>query len=235
MRRPRFFTRRVERIAERVGLAAYILTAVALVGRQYVADMTGSASLAPSAAVASSASVVAATPSPTPLVTTTTSPPSASPTAAPASASASPSPTRDPLRVTAYTNGGRRFAALSAPVGYTLATPISGSVSIVVYQFLGGEVRIGSNIPTEPFFPYVTITSADVKLVLRPGALKDDVQLLVKDGDTIRAGAPLLTIVGPGASSWRTFYDRTLTAQVLASATARPSGLELDPVALVSR
>lgn len=236
MRRPRFFTRRVERIAERVGLAAYILTAVALVGRQYVADMAGSASVAPSAAVvAPSASVVAATPSPTPLVTTIISPATASPTAAPATASASPPPTRDPLIVTAYTNGGRRFAALNAPVGYTLAAPISGSVSVVVYQFLGGEIRVGSNIPTEPFFPYITVTSADLKLVLRPGALKDDVQLLVKDGDMIRAGAPLLTIVGRGASSWRTFYDRSLTAQILASATARPSGLELDPVQLVSR
>lgn len=225
MRRPRFFTPRVERIAERVGLAVYILVAVAILGGQYVADVAGSASLAPSA------SVGGGTASPSPSVAAASASATASPSVAPV-ASASPSPTRDALMVAAYVNTGRRFAALSAPVGYTLMSPISGTVSVVVYQFLGGDIRVGSNIPSEPFYPYVTITSPDVKLILRPGALRDDVQLLVKDGDKILVGAPLFTIVGRGASSWRTFYDRSLTAQVLASATARPSGAELDPIAL---
>ena len=223
MRRPAFFTPRVERIAERVGLAAYILVAIVVLGRQYVADVAGSA--------ASASPSVPATASPTPLAATATASPVAtvSPLRTP---SASPSATKDPLVVTAYVNAGRRFAALTAPLGYTLTSPISGTVGVVVYQFLGGDIRVGSNVPSEPFYPYVTITSSDEKLVLRPGALGSDIRLLVKDGDTVRAGTPLFTIVGPGSSSWRTFYDRTMTAQVLASATARPSGAELDPLAL---
>ena len=221
MRRPRFLTPRVEQILERVGFAAYILAAVVILGGQYVVNLAGTAASAPSP----SGSVTA---SPTPQVTTATAASAATPSAA-------PSPTRDPLVVTSYVSGGHHFAALSAPVGYTLMSPITGTVSVVVYQFLGGDIRVGSNVPSEPFYPYVTITSADVKLILRPGALKDDVQLLVKDRDTIRAGAPLLTIVGNGASSWRTFYDRSFTAQVLASVTARTSGAELDPLALFAR
>lgn len=225
MRRPRFFTPRVERLTERVGFALYVLAAVAILGGQYVADVArSSASASPSVPVTSS---------PTPFVANVTA--TAAVTTSPTStASPSASPTRDPLAVVAYVNGGRRFAALTAPVGYTLMSPISGTVSVAVYQLLGGDIRVGSNVPSEPFYPYVTITSADVRLVLRPGALKDDVELLVKDGDTIRAGAPLFRIVGRGASSWRAFYDRTLTAQVLASVTARPSGVELDPIALFS-
>ena len=225
MRRPPWFTPHVERIAERVGFGLYVLGAVVILGGQYVADGRGSAaaSASPSAHLTASPTLVVATATPT-----------ATPSPAP-TGTATPSPTRDPLRVTAYLNGGRRFAALTAPVGYTLLSPVSGTVSIVVYQLLGGDIRVGSNIPSEPFYPYVTITSSDLKLVLRPGALKDDVQLLVKDGDTIRVGAPLFTIVGNGPSSWRAFYDRGLTAQVLASVTARPSGAELDPVALFTR
>ena len=225
MRRPHWFTPRVERIAERVGFALYLATAIALLTGQYLANVAGST------ASASPSLQVSASPTPAVATATVTATPSATPSPQP-TASASPSPTRGPLGVTAYVNGGRRFAALTAPVGYTLVSPISGTVSVVLYQLLDGDIRVGSNIPSEPFFPYVTITSADLKVVLRPGSLKGDVQLIVKDGDAIRAGAPLFTIVGRGASSWRTFYDRTLTAQVLASVTARPSGAELDPVAL---
>ena len=223
MRRPHWFTPRIERIAERAGFTLYLATAIVLLTGQYLASVAGStASASPSLPV---------TASPTPPAATATAAPAATPRPVP-TPSASPSPTRDPLGVTAYVNGGRRFAALTAPVGYTLVSPISGTVSVVVYQLLDGDIRVGSNIPSEPFFPYVTITSADLKLILRPGSLKSDVQLLVKDGDAIRIGAPLFTIVGKGASSWRTFYDRALTAQVLASVTARPSGAELDPVAI---
>src|ERR1700687_1869315 len=102
-------------------------------------------------------------------------------------------------------------------------------------QFLGGEVRVGSNVPSEPFFPYVTITSADRKVILRPGALNQDVQLLVKDGAAVSVGSPLFSTLNNGASSWRTFYDRSVTAQVIASVAALPSGAELDPVTLFTR
>lgn len=223
MRRPRWFTPHTERIAERFGFVLYILAAVVVLGGQYVADVAGSKTAASPSASAS----------PTPRAATVTAAATVSPSPV-TTRSASPSPTRDPLGVAPYVNGGRRFAALTAPVGYTLNSPIAGTVSVVVYQLLDGDIRVGSNVPSEPFYPYVTISSPDLKLVLRPGALKRDVELVVKDGDTIRAGAPLFTFVGSGASSWHAFYDSTLSAQVLASVTASSSGAQLDPVALFS-
>jgi hypothetical protein len=61
------------------------------------------------------------------------------------------------------------------------------------------------------------------------------VQVLVKNGQAVEAGGPLFTIRGGGASSWRTFYDPGVTAQVIASVAALPSGSELDPVPLFKR
>ena len=71
-------------------------------------------------------------------------------------------------------------------------------------------------------------------LTLRPGALDVDSELLVKDGAAVTAGTPLLRVKGPGASSWRTFYDRTLEAQVVASLTTA-GGADLDAVPLFAR
>jgi hypothetical protein len=61
------------------------------------------------------------------------------------------------------------------------------------------------------------------------------VQLLVKNGDVVAVGTPLFRIVGRGSSSWRTFYDASVSAQVIASVTALPSGAEVDPVAYFRR
>jgi hypothetical protein len=72
-------------------------------------------------------------------------------------------------------------------------------------------------------------------VILRPGALNVDVQLLVKNDELVASGTPLLRIVGPGSSSWRAFYDGAVTAQVIASVTALPSGTELDPLPLFGR
>ena len=168
---------------------------------------------------ASAASTVASTVVPTP-----------APTATPV-----PTPTKDPLAVTAYSGQGLRLAALAMPVGYTLTSPIAGTVTVIFYQFIDGEVRSGANLTDRPSFPYVLIRSSDREVKLRPGALDKDVQLIVKDGDTIAAGAPVLKIVGNGASSWATFYDRAVTAQVMASVTARPQGTEVDPVPVFRR
>src|ERR1700682_2580993 len=223
------FTPTRVRLAERLGFGLYVLIAVALVVRQIGGKIAGGA---PS----SSAPTLTAT------VATTAQPSTAAPTIAPKpQPTATAAPTQSPLAtpgaavVTAYQNGGRRFAGLAVPVGTTLASPIAGTVGVVVYQFLGGEVRVGSNVPSEPFFPYVTITSADRKVILRPGALNQDVQLLVKDGAAVSVGSPLFSTLNNGASSWRTFYDRSVTAQVIASVAALPSGAELDPVTLFTR
>ena len=135
------------------------------------------------------------------------------------------------MTVTAYSSGGKRYAALRAPVDHVYVAPIAGSVRVQLYQLIEGEVRVGSNVPALPFFPYVTVSSADRRVIFRPGALNADTQMLIKDGEHAEPGTPLFKTVGEGASSWRTFYDRGVTANVIVSVAALPSGAELDPVA----
>ena len=125
------------------------------------------------------------------------------------------------------------YVALRAPVGYAFIAPFAGAVTVRRYQLIGGELRVDSLLPGVPFFPYVTLESADRRVIFRPGALDVDTEVIVKDGDRVAAGAPLFTISGEGASSWHTFYDRGVTANVIASVSALPSGSELDPVAFV--
>ena len=160
--------------------------------------------------------------------------PSRAPTAPPATATPTPAPgaTPEPLTVFAYNSGGKRYAALRTPVGYVCLAPIAGTVQVRVYQLIDGEVRVGSNVPSLPFFPYLMLESSDRRIIYRPGALDADTQLLVKDGEPTEPGTPLFKIVGEGASSWRTFYDRGVTANVIVSVSAAPSGVELDPLAL---
>jgi hypothetical protein len=132
--------------------------------------------------------------------------------------------------VTAYSNSGKRYAALRAPVDFVYVAPIAGTVRVQLYQLINGEVRVGSQVTSLPFFPYVTVQSADRRVIYRPGALNADTQMLIKDGERAEPGTPLFKTVGDGASSWRTFYDRNVTANVIVSVAALPSGAELDPV-----
>jgi hypothetical protein len=205
---------------------------------------TVSFSRATSGATASSVIGLAATPTPQPSspppTAVATSSPTASPTStptatptAPPTATPTPSPAASPdaMTVNAYTNGGKRYAALRAPVGYVYLAPVAGTVRVQQYQLIDGEVRVGSFVPTLPFFPYITISSADRRIIFRPGALNADTEMLIKDGDRADRGTPLFKTVGEGASSWRTFYDRGVTANVIASVAVLPSGAELDPVA----
>ncbi len=197
-----------------------LANSTATVAAKATASTAATRASAPATTIAASAaSTVASTVAPTP-----------APTATPV-----PTPTKDPLAVTAYSGQGLRLAALAMPVGYTLTSPIAGTVTVIAYQFIDGEVRSGANLTDRPSFPYVLIRSSDREIKLRPGALDKDVQLIVKDGDIIAAGAPVLRIVGSGASSWATFYDRAVTAQVIASVSARPQGTEVDPVPVFRR
>jgi hypothetical protein len=192
-------------------------------------------------------SILQATPSPAAalvpdtgaLATASRTPPpppaTSSPRAVPAAtATPAPSATADPLTVTAYARGGRRYAALQAPVGYVYDAPIAGTVQVRMYQLIDGEVRVGSFVPSLPFFPYVTLESADRRIIFRLGARDADAQVLAKDGERVEPGTPLFKIIGEGASSWRTFYDRSVTANVIASVNALPSGAEIDPVAFLA-
>jgi len=144
-----------------------------------------------------------------------------------------PTITPDPLVVTGFRGQGLSLAALTMPAGYTFTSPIAGKVKVELYQYVDGQIRQG--VPDQPSYPYVYVTSADRQIKLRPGLLNTDVQLLVSDGDTVAAGAPLFKTVTTGASSWRTFYDQAILAQVVASVTAQPSGTEVDPVPVFKR
>ena len=220
----------VVRFAERLGFSLYVLLCVVLVGRELPHTLAARAS-SPSptiAAATADASPTAATAAPT--VT-----PSASPAATRASSTPAPNATTASAIVAGYQNAGRHYAALSLPVGYVLNSPMAGTATVVVYQFLEGEVRVGSNVPSEPFFPYVTIASADRRLILRPGALGRDVRVIVENGQKVNEGSPLFAIVGSGASSWRTFYDARVSAQVIASLTDPRSGADLDVLGLFDR
>jgi hypothetical protein len=221
-----------------VGLGMSVLGG-ALVVSQFAAGQA-SVPLSRSTAEATASSVIAldatATPPPPSPPTATavpTSTPSPALTVPPPTSTPTPSPTpsQETMTVTAYANGGKRYAALRAPVGYVYLAPIAGTIRVQLYQLIDGEVRIGSNVTSLPFFPYVTVSSADRRIIFRPGALNDDTQMLTKDGERAEPGTPLFKTVGEGASSWRTFYDRGVTANVIASVAALPSGAELDPVA----
>jgi biotin carboxyl carrier protein len=201
-----------------VGLGMSVL-GVAFVVSQFAAGQGGDAQ----------ATSTPPAPPPTPFVSSPT--PASTPPAPPTTPTPAPTATPDPFTATAYSNSGKRYAALRAPIGYTFTSPVAGTVTVRRYQFVSGEVRLDSLVPGLPFFPYVTLESADRRIIFRPGALDVDTELSVKDGDRVAAGAPLFKVVGDGASSWHTFYDRGVTASVIASVMALPSGAELDPVA----
>jgi hypothetical protein len=68
-------------------------------------------------------------------------------------------------------------------------------------------------------------------VIFRPGALNADTEMLIKHGERAERGTPMFKTIGDGPSSWRTFYDRAVTANVIVSVALLPSGIELDPVA----
>ena len=200
--------------------AGFWVSAMTLPSNTVVASRaTAAATLAPaSGATARAASSAAATATP-----------QSSPTPRP---SPTPVPT---LGVTAYQDQNLRLAALTMPAGYTFTSPIAGRVAIVLYQLVDGAPRSGIDDPDLPQFPYIFVRSSDRELKIRPGALDKDVKLLVKDGDLVGTGQALFTTLTDGPSSWKTFYDANVRAQVIASAVALPSGNEVDPVPVFRR
>ena len=124
---------------------------------------------------------------------------------------------------------------MRGPVGFVYTAPFAGTVQIRRYQFIDGEVRVGSRVDSLPYFPYVTLSSGDRRVIYRPGALNTDTQLLVDDGVQVAAGAALLKTAGDGPSSWHTFYDSGVSAHVIASLASLPGDVELDPVPLFTR
>lgn len=217
-----------------VGLGVSVL-GIAFVVSQFAAGQgsVAQATSSPASPAVSAAAIALVTATPTPPPATASPSPTAAPTATPATPTPTqvPSATADPMTATAYSNSGKRYAALRAPIGYAYTAPFAGTVTVRRYQLIDGQVRVDSIFPGLPYFPYVTLESADRRVIFRPGALDVDTVLIAKDGDRVAAGAPLFKTIGEGASSWRTFYDRGVTANVIASVAALPSGAELDPVA----
>jgi hypothetical protein len=214
-----------------VGLGMSVL-GIAFVVSQFATGQ-GSVAQATSSPAVNAAALVLASATPPPPPPSPSPSPTLAPTAAPAVQTPTPSSsaTADPMTAAAYTSSGKRYVALSAPVGYVFLAPLAGTVRVSLYQLIDGDVRVGSSVPSLPFFPYVTLESTDRRIIYRPGALNADTELLVKNGDRAEIGTPLFRAIGDGASSWRTFYDRSVTANVVASVAALLSGSELDPVA----
>ncbi len=131
-----------------------------------------------------------------------------------------------------YRWGGRSYAGLSVPPGTVLLAPFGGAAEIRVYQLIGGEVRVGSNFPTLPFFPYVSVASPERRITYRPGAF-GEVELLVENGATVAEGAPLFRVTGSTRSSWATFYDASVPFQVVVSLQSLPDGRDLDALGLI--
>ena len=173
------------------------------------------------------------TPSPTsqPAVLSDIATPNPSPTesAAP-SATPSAAPTPAPLTLTAFRFGGRSYVGIVASdASTTFAAPFAGTVEVRTYQFIDGEVRVGSNVATLPFFPYISIVTSDRRITYRPGTLGPVTEILAADGKSVAAGDPVFRLVALGRSSWTTFYNASAPYHVVVSLQGVPSGRDLDP------
>ncbi len=160
-----------------------------------------------------------ATPNPSP-ATTATPEPSPAETATPRAA---------PLALTGFRFGGRSYVGIGVPDACrSFAAPFAGTVEVRTYQFIDGEVRVGSNLTSVAFYPYISVVAADRKITYRPGTLGSVTELLVRDGTPVAAGDPLFRLVAPGRSSWTTFYNSSAFYDVVVSLQALPSGRDLD-------
>jgi hypothetical protein len=215
-----------------VGMAS-ALTAVVLLGAGRLI-LTGDLGIAlPSFSQASASRSPSPTPAVSPAVLSDIATPNPSPAATPTpepSPTETAAPTEAPLALSAFRFGGRGYVGIVVPdVGRTFVAPFAGRVEVTTYQFIDGEVRIGSNVPTLAFYPYVAVVTADRKITYRPGRLGAVTELLVRDGTRVGAGDPLFRLVAPGRSSWATFYNASAPYSVVVSLQAMPSGRDLDP------
>lgn len=171
------------------------------------------------------------TPTVSPAVLSDVATPNPSPTSTPEpSPTATAAPTEGPLALTSFRFVGRSYVGIVVPeVGRTFVAPFAGTVEVRTYQYIDGEVRLGSNVPALPFYPYVSVITADRKITYRPGALGSVTELLTRDKTQVGAGDPLFRLVASGRSSWATFYNSSAPYQVVVSLQGLPSGRDLDP------
>ena len=215
-----------------VGLASAVTAGVLLeVGRVILVGDLGIA--VPSFAQPGASPVPSPSPTVSPAVLSDVATPNPSPTATPTpgpSPTGTATPTEAPLALTSFRFGGRSYVGIVVPeVGRAFVAPFAGTVEVRTYQFIDGEVRLGSNVPTLPFFPYISVVAADQKITYRPGTLGAVTELLARDGTQVSAGDPLFRLVASGRSSWTTFYNASAPYQVVVSLQGVPSGRDLDP------
>jgi hypothetical protein len=175
----------------------------------------------PSASPTASPTVLSdiATPNPSPTPTPTPEP---SPTETAA-------PTPPPLSLTAFRFEGRSYVGVVVPdVDRTFVAPFAGRVEVRTYQFIDGEVRVGSNVPSLPFYPYISVVAPDRRITYRPGMLGSVTEVLARDGAIVAEGDPLFRLITLGRSSWTTFYNSSAPYQVVVSLQSLPSGRDLD-------
>jgi len=215
-----------------VGLASAV-TAVVLfgIGRLILVGDLGVAM--PSFSLPTASPTASPSPTVSPAVLSDIATPNPSPTVAPTpepSPTVTAAPTEAPLALTSFRFGGRGYVGIVVPeVGRTFGAPFAGTVEVRTYQFIDGEVRLGSNVPTLPFYPYISVVAADRRMTYRPGTLGSVTELLARDGAQIGAGDALFRLVAPGLSSWATFYNSSAPYEVVVSLQALPSGRDLDP------
>ena len=222
----------------RVGAVALasVVTAVVLFGVGRVILIGDLGVPIPAASQPNTSPSPSATPTSSPAVLSDIATPVPSLTATPEpSAAPTPTPTPAPLALTAFRFGGRSYVGVVVPAsGRTFVSPFAGTVEVLVYQFIDGEVRVGSNVPSLPFYPYVSVVAPDRKITYRSGALGSVTEVLARDGTAVAAGDPLFRLITLGRSSWTTFYNASAPYQVVVSVRAVPSGRDLDPMPYLS-
>jgi hypothetical protein len=211
-----------------VGLASTV-TAVVLfgVGRVILIGDLGIAM--PSLSQSSASPSPPPSPSISPAVLSDVATPNPSPTATPTAPTETAAPPEAPLALTSFRFGGRSYVGIVVPeVGRTFVAPFAGTVEVLAYQFIDGEVRLGSNVASLPFYPYISVVAADKKITYRPGTLGVVTEVLAQNGTRVGAGDELFRLVAPGRSSWATFYNSSVPYQVVVSLQAVPSARDLD-------
>jgi hypothetical protein len=195
--------------------------------------VTSARAEAPRIAVSSAgpdASLIAATlrsPSPSPIASPTpavvTLPPQALPT---------PARQTPVLRPYSRSEPHCFCVGVESARGSTVTAPFAGTLERHVYQLISGQVREGTDVAGIPSYPYVIVIAADGRrMTYRPGALGTDTQLIA-DRTPVKAGDELFRVIGDGPSSWRDFYDRSISFQIVVSLVAA-SGTDLDPTNLI--
>jgi hypothetical protein len=180
-------------------------------------------------------SQASASPSPTvsPAVLSDIAAPKPSPTA---TATPEPSPTTSqaPLALSSFAFLGHSYVGIIVPeIPRTFIAPFGGTVEVRTYQLIDGEVRVGSSVPTLPFYPYISVVAADRKITYRPGIQGSVTEVMARDGTPVGAGDPLFRLVTAGRSSWATFYNASAPYQVVVSMQSVPGGRDLDPTPLL--